>query len=316
MMKRCGLGLHKITAVTLQGWGSPSTGGGGGWGDDTSTSKGGWGAPRHASGGGGGWGDDASTSKGGWGAPRHASGGGGGWGDDASTSSRGGWDGTKQWDATDAGWRGAPTGARQSSVRGNFRRGRGPGWGRDAAGGGHDTAGWGRPQGVDEDAWQAAPPSFTPPVRRVDPLTLTAVEVEIDGIKKLVGQRVQVTGLGDGTSWQTLKDHFRQAGEVTFCRLFSNGRAMVEFSTPDDAARAITELQASELEGATLFLREDREDVVLMNTRRKIRDARDAQLRERKEEAERLRREQAIAEGDRPSESLDSESNVLKEAKS
>ncbi|CCW63046.1 unnamed protein product [Phytomonas sp. EM1] len=197
-----------------------------------------------------------------------------------------------------------------SSGRGNFRRGRGSAWSRDATGGGHDAGVWGRPQGADEEAWRAAPPSFTPPVRRVDPLTLTAVEVEIDGIKKLVGQRVQVTGLADGTSWQTLKDHLRQAGEVTFCKLFSNGRAMVEFSTPEDASRAITELQASELEGATLFLREDREDIVLLNTRRKIREARDAQLRARKEEAERLRREQAIAEGDRPSGSLGSEGDV------
>ncbi|EPY22977.1 hypothetical protein STCU_07982 [Strigomonas culicis] len=75
---------------------------------------------------------------------------------------------------------------------------------------------------------------------------------------------------------------------------------MVEFSTPEDAARAITELQASELEGATLFLREDREDTVLVNTRRKIREAREAQLRKRKEEAESRRRETAKAQGDAP----------------
>lgn len=138
-------------------------------------------------------------------------------------------------------------------------------------------------------------------MRRVDPLTLTAVEVEIDGVKKLVGQRVQITGLSDDTTWHTLKDHLRQVGEVTFCKVFSNGRAMVEFPTPEDSARAITELQGSELQGATLFMREDREDVVLVNTRRKIREARDAQLRARKEEALKAKQAQALAEGDQPS---------------
>lgn len=121
----------------------------------------------------------------------------------------------------------------------------------------------------------------------------------MDGVKKLVGQRVQVTGLSDDTRWQSLKDHLRQAGEVTFCRIFSSGRAMVEFTTPEDAARAITELQSSDLEGSTIFLREDREDVVLVNTRRKIREAREALLKEKKKEAEDKRREEAIAQGDK-----------------
>ena len=151
---------------------------------------------------------------------------------------------------------------------------------------------------MDEEAWSAAPPSFNPPIRRVDPLTLTAVEVNIDGITKLVGQRVQITGLSDDTTWHTLKDHLRQAGEVTYCRTFSGGRAMVEFVTPEEAARAIVELQGSELEGSTIFLREDREDTVLVNTRRKIREARDAQLRAKKEEEIRKREAEARAQGD------------------
>jgi RNA recognition motif-containing protein len=160
---------------------------------------------------------------------------------------------------------------------------------------------WGQPREADEDAWSAAPPSFQPPVRRVDPLSLTAVEVEVDGVKKLVGQRVQVSGLSEETTWHTLKDHLRQAGDLTFCRVYSGGRGMAEFATPEDAARCITELQASELEGATLYLREDREDTVLLNTRRRIREAREAQLRARKEEAERARREKAVEQGDAPS---------------
>jgi RNA recognition motif-containing protein len=136
----------------------------------------------------------------------------------------------------------------------------------------------------------------------VDPLTLTAVEVVIDGIKKLVGQRVQISGLSDETTWHTLKDHLRQVGEVSFCKIYSGGRAMVEFTSPEEAARAITELQGSELEGSTMFLREDREDTVLINTRRKIREARDNQLRTRKAEEEAKHRAQAKAEGDAPEE--------------
>jgi RNA recognition motif-containing protein len=120
----------------------------------------------------------------------------------------------------------------------------------------------------------------------VDPLTLTAVEVEIDGIKKLVGQRVQITGVSDETTWHSLKDHMRQAGEAVYCRMYAGGRAMVEFTTPEEAAKAITELQGTELEGGTLFLREDREDTVLINTKRKIREAREAKQRAAKEAAE------------------------------
>lgn len=131
-------------------------------------------------------------------------------------------------------------------------------------------------------------------------MTLTAAEVEIDGIRKLVGQRVQVTGLGDDTTWHTLKDHMRQAGEATYCRIFRGGRGCVEFTTPEEAAKAIKELQGSELEGGTLFLREDREDTVLINTKRKIREAREAQLAAKKAEDDAKRREEALAAGDKP----------------
>ncbi|EAN78473.1 RNA-binding protein, putative [Trypanosoma brucei brucei TREU927] len=302
-MKRTPVRVLNATVAFLQGWGGGSSGGG--WGSDDgpgngsggggSGGRGGWGS---GGGGGGGWGSGGGGN-GGWGS---GGGGGGGWGSGgggrgSGGGSNGGWGSgrggsahgfSNPWNDGDAGWRGAATGARANRGRGGFRRGRG----------GADDGVWGQPNVVDEEAWTAAPPSFNPPVRRVDPLTLTAVEVEIDGIKKLVGQRVQVSGLSDETTWHTLKDHLRQAGEVTFCKVFSGGRAVVEFVTPEDAARAITELQASELEGATLFLREDREDTVLVNTRRKIREVRDAQLRARKEEMEKKRREQAIAEGD------------------
>uniref|UniRef100_A0A1E1J4G2 Putative RNA binding protein rggm n=1 Tax=Leishmania guyanensis TaxID=5670 RepID=A0A1E1J4G2_LEIGU len=329
--------LTRASAVCLQGWGSTSGGGGwggadtqasGGWGSagDSTSSGGGWGSAGDSTSSGGGWGsagDSASSSqwgskgdrgsrgfrgrgresrgKSGWGSKDRSDGwggDGGSWGDVGNSSGGWGGDGGSRgggqagWGG-DGGWRDAPTGGR--GMRGSFRRGRG--------GSGSGGGVWGQPAAADEDAWNAAPPSFQPPVRRVDPLTLTAVEVEVDGVKKLVGQRVQVSGLSDETTWHTLKDHLRQAGDITFCRLFSGGRGMVEFAVPEDAARCITELQGSELEGATLYLREDREDTVLINTRRKIRDARDAQLRARKEEAEKVRRERAMAQGDVSSDS-------------
>lgn len=309
MFRRSALQFFCCTvSPLLQGWGGAAGGGGGsgGWGDSAQTaSTGEWGgAAAAAPAGGGGWGDagSAAPAGGGWGG---GGGGGGGWGDTGGTG--GGWGGggggggagwgnSGGWGDGDAGWKNAPVGGRRGGGRGNFRRGRGGDFG--GRGGGV----WGQSPTVDEESWNVASPSFQPPVRRVDPLTLTAVEVEIDGVKKLVGQRVQVTGISDDTRWQTLKDHLRQAGEVTFCRIFSSGRAVVEFTTPEDAARAITELQGSDLEGSTIFLREDREDTVLVNTRRKIREAREAQLREKKKQAEEKRREEAIADGDRPSE--------------
>lgn len=288
MLRRSATSLFLLARTTslLQGWGSGSDGGGGGgggWGGGGGGGGvGGWGdgASAGAGGGGGGWGE-APSGGGGWG----SSGGGGGAG------GGGGWGSSGGWGDGDGGWKNAPVGGRRGAPRGSFRRGRGGG-----AGGGGGV--WGQSPTVDEESWNVASPSFQPPVRRVDPLTLTAVEVEIDGVKKLVGQRVQVTGVAEDTRWQTLKDHLRQAGEVTFCRIFSSGRAVVEFTTPEDAARAITELQGSDLEGSTIFLREDREDTVLVNTRRKIREAREAHLREKKKEAEEKRRQAAMAEGD------------------
>lgn len=288
--------LFAPSSLLLQGWGGAAKGG---WGDDSSeSSSGGWGKPAATRGG---WGDEGGSSgrgrsdDGGWGKPpgRRDDAGNGGWGSGAPK---------KSWGGGDGGWGSAPTGASRGRGRGfggETRGGPGGFGGRSRGSSRSDSSNvWGSPTTVDADAWSTAPPSFTPPVRRVDPLTLTAVEVEIDGIKKLVGQRVLITGLSDDTTWHILKDHLRQVGEVTYCRIFSSGRAMVEFVTPEEAARAITELQASELQGATLFLREDREDTVLINTRRKIREARDAQLRARKEEEEAKKVAQARAEGD------------------
>ena len=78
------------------------------------------------------------------------------------------------------------------------------------------------------------------------------------------GGAVYVGNLSWETSWQGLKDHFRSAGEVTHADVMTepNGRskgcAIVRFASAQDAANAIQQLHDSELDGRTIFVREDR----------------------------------------------------------
>lgn len=75
-----------------------------------------------------------------------------------------------------------------------------------------------------------------------------------------VGKRVYVGNLKFSTSWQTLKDHFKPVGSVVHAKLISRGCGIVEFEAPEDARRAILDLNDSQLEGRPLQVREDRED--------------------------------------------------------
>ena len=76
---------------------------------------------------------------------------------------------------------------------------------------------------------------------------------------------VYVGNLSYGTSWQTLKDHMRQAGNVDRVTILSapdgrsKGCGIVVYQHPKDAARAIKTLDGSVLEDRELFVREDRE---------------------------------------------------------
>ena len=63
------------------------------------------------------------------------------------------------------------------------------------------------------------------------------------------------------TSWQELKDHFRQAGVVVHSRVEKSGTGsygIVEFSIAVEAAAAIHRLHDSELKGRPILVREDR----------------------------------------------------------
>jgi len=77
--------------------------------------------------------------------------------------------------------------------------------------------------------------------------------------------QVYVGNLSWECQWQDLKDHMRSVGEVMHADVLtgpdgrSKGCGLVEFSTPEEAQRAIAELNDTELMGRMIFVREDRE---------------------------------------------------------
>lgn len=76
---------------------------------------------------------------------------------------------------------------------------------------------------------------------------------------------VYVGNLAYETSWQDLKDHMRAAGNVDKADILksddgrSKGCGIVLYQKPHESARAIRELQNTELNGRPIFVREDRE---------------------------------------------------------
>lgn len=57
--------------------------------------------------------------------------------------------------------------------------------------------------------------------------------------------RVRVTGLPPTGSWQDLKDHMREAGEVLFTDVFKDGTGVVEYKTRDGMKYAIKHMDDS-----------------------------------------------------------------------
>lgn len=74
------------------------------------------------------------------------------------------------------------------------------------------------------------------------------------------GPRVFISNLDYNVSWQALKDHMRQAGNVLFAKIFegrggkSTGSGFVEYETEGDAEAAIDTLQDSTLGIRTILL--------------------------------------------------------------
>jgi RNA recognition motif-containing protein len=75
---------------------------------------------------------------------------------------------------------------------------------------------------------------------------------------------VYVWNLAPETTWQELKDHMRKAGNVDSATILPNTQGdstscgVVVYQRPQEAIRAIRELQHSELNGQTISIREDR----------------------------------------------------------
>lgn len=73
-----------------------------------------------------------------------------------------------------------------------------------------------------------------------------------------------VGNLSWSVTWQDLKDHFKQVGNVLHADVMmdgdrSKGCGLVKFASAKDARTAINTLHDTELDGRAIFVREDRE---------------------------------------------------------
>ncbi|KAJ3445857.1 RNA-binding protein [Anaeramoeba flamelloides] len=90
-------------------------------------------------------------------------------------------------------------------------------------------------------------------------------EEEEEGVD-ITTNRIYISNLDYSVSWQDLKDYMRKAGEVHFAKILTNydgyskGCGIVEFETIEDAKNAYKELNETEFQGRTIYIREDRED--------------------------------------------------------
>lgn len=70
--------------------------------------------------------------------------------------------------------------------------------------------------------------------------------------------RVVVSGLPSSGSWQDLKDHMREAGDVCFADVYKDGTGVVEFLRHEDMKYAIKKLDDSRFrshEGEVAYIR-------------------------------------------------------------
>ena len=58
--------------------------------------------------------------------------------------------------------------------------------------------------------------------------------------------RVLVKGLPPTGSWQDIKDHMREAGEVLYAEVYGDGSGIVEFAHSDDVRYAVKNLDDTE----------------------------------------------------------------------
>lgn len=78
------------------------------------------------------------------------------------------------------------------------------------------------------------------------------------GMGKRGNYRVIISGLPPGGSWQDLKDHMREAGDVCYADVFRDGTGVVEYMRHDDMRYAIRKLNDTKFrshEGETTYIR-------------------------------------------------------------
>ena len=59
------------------------------------------------------------------------------------------------------------------------------------------------------------------------------------------GYQLLVSSLPPTGSWQDVKDHFREAGDIIFADVFRDGTGVVEFARQEHARRALRDLDDS-----------------------------------------------------------------------
>jgi len=77
------------------------------------------------------------------------------------------------------------------------------------------------------------------------PRTSTYVRGKPGPPSKRTDFRVLIEGMPSSGSWQDLKDHMREAGDVCYADVFKDGTGVVEFGSKDDAEFAVKHLDDS-----------------------------------------------------------------------
>jgi arginine/serine-rich splicing factor 1/9 len=73
-----------------------------------------------------------------------------------------------------------------------------------------------------------------------------------------------VSGLPVTGSWQDLKDHFREAGDVMFADVYKDGTGRVEFSRKDDMKKALRDLDDSKFRSHEVCFGSSKEFIILL----------------------------------------------------
>lgn len=68
------------------------------------------------------------------------------------------------------------------------------------------------------------------------------------------GHQLLVSGLPPTGSWQDVKDHFREAGDVIFADVYKDGTGVVEFSRYDHMKRGLRDLDDSKFRSHEVWI--------------------------------------------------------------